>query len=91
MSGSGFERFLGGPPLRALAQLVMLSLVAGILMAALGLSPSALLRWGVDTVHRVVDMGFGAVVEVGRYVVIGAVVVIPLWLVLRLFSAGRRG
>jgi hypothetical protein len=34
-------------------------------------------------------MGFGAVEQVGRYLLLGAVVVVPVWLILRLLNAGR--
>jgi hypothetical protein len=89
MPNERFARFLGGSPVRVLVQLVVLSLVVGMVMAALDLSPMGIVHWFVRTVERIVDMGFGAVEQVGRYLLLGAVVVVPVWLVLRLLNAGR--
>ena len=35
-------------------------------------------------------MGFGAIETVVRYILLGAVIVIPVWLVIRVARAGRR-
>lgn len=89
MANERVSRFLGGSPLRVLVQLLLLSLVVGVVMAALGLEPFDLVNWVVRAVERIVDMGFGAVEQVGRYLLLGAVVVVPIWLILRLVNAGK--
>jgi hypothetical protein len=89
MANERVSRFLGGSPLRVLVQLILLSLLVGVVMAALGLEPLDLVAWIVRAAERIVDMGFGAVEQVLRYLLLGAVVVIPVWLVLRLLNAGR--
>lgn len=89
MANDRVTRFLGGSPLRVLVQLLLLSLVVGVLMAALGLEPLDLVDWIVRTFRRIVDMGFGAVEQVGRYLLLGAAVVIPIWIVLRIINAGK--
>lgn len=89
MSNARLSRFLGGSPARVVVQLVFLSLVVGVVMSALDLSPMEIVRWIGETAQRIVDMGFGAVERVFGYLVIGAVVVVPIWLVLRLIAAGR--
>lgn len=89
MSNGRVSRFLGGSPGRVFVQLLLLSLVVGVVLAAIGMSPLDIVDWAVRTVQRIVDMGFGAVERVGQYLLLGAVVVIPIWLVLRILAAGR--
>lgn len=89
MANERVSRFLGGSPLRVLVQLLLLSLLVGVVMAALGIEPFDLVRWFVRTFERIVDMGFGAVEQVLRYLLLGAAVVIPIWLILRLLNAGK--
>ena len=86
---SRINQFLGGSPGRVFVQLVLLSLVVGVVLAAIGMTPLDIVDWIVDAVRRVIDMGFGAIEQIGRYLLLGAVVVIPVWLVLRLVAAGR--
>jgi len=89
MSNARLSRFLGGSPARVLLQLVFLSLVVGVVLSALDLSPMEIVRWIGDTAERIIGMGFGAVERIGGYLLLGAAVVLPIWLVLRLIAAGR--
>jgi hypothetical protein len=83
---SGVQRFLGGSPGGVLVKLIFLSLVVGGLMSLLGLTPQALFEGVWRMVRSVLDLGFGALGEVGGWLVTGAIVVVPLWLLLRLFD-----
>ena len=80
------ERFFGGNPALVLVRLAILSLIVGVLLAALGFSPFDI----VDSVRRLVahiyDMGFVAVEKAARYFLLGAVIVFPVWLVVRVFK-----
>jgi hypothetical protein len=81
--------FLGGSPLAVLGKLVLLSILIGVVLSALGLDP-----WNiVDSVRRLLemiwDMGFDTVRWLWRYFLLGAVIVIPIWLILRLVRAPR--
>ena len=82
-------RFLGGPPLSVAGKLILLSILIGVVLSALGLDP-----WNiVDSVRRLIrniwDMGFDAVRWLWQYFLLGAVLVIPIWLILRLMRAPR--
>jgi hypothetical protein len=86
---NGITRFLGGPPLAVLFKLVLLSILIGVVLSALGLDP-----WNiVASVRRLVlniwDMGFDAVRWLWQYFLLGAVLVIPIWLILRLIRAPK--
>jgi Family of unknown function (DUF6460) len=80
------HRFLGGPPGAVLAKLVFLSLLVGAFMAFLGITPVGLYDRLAGLVRDLLDLGFGSVREVGRWLVYGAMVVVPLWLLSRLFA-----
>ncbi len=82
-------RFLGGPPLSVLFRLALLSILVGVILEALGFDPLNIL----DSIRRLAehiwDMGFDAVRFLWRYLLLGAVIVVPVWFVLRLARAPR--
>ena len=82
-------RFLGGPPLSVLARLLMLSLIVGALLMWLEIHPAEIIYNVERLFRRLWNLGFGAVRVVLEYVIAGAVIVVPIWLVLRLLNAGR--
>jgi hypothetical protein len=82
-------RFFGGPPLSVIFRLALLSILVGVILEALGFDP-----WNIiDSIQRLVqhiwDMGFDAVRFLWRYLLLGAAVVVPIWLLLRLARAPR--
>jgi hypothetical protein len=89
MSDTGLTRFLGGSPAQVLLRLVFLSFVVGIILSALDLDPLDLVHMAVNFVERLWNMGFEAIGRLGGYLVIGAIVVVPIWLVARLLAMGR--
>ncbi|MFN7165657.1 MAG: DUF6460 domain-containing protein [Pannonibacter sp.] len=90
MSGDGLTRFLGDTPLRVIVRLLFLSLVVGVILSALDLDPLGVIDLLLSFVQRLWDMGFAAIEQVGKYLVLGAVIVVPIWLVSRIFSARGR-
>lgn len=80
------ERFLGGSAPSVLVKLLLLSLIVGAVMAFLGLSPLGLFRALEAFVRSILDMGTDAVREVLGWIAAGALVVVPLWLIVRLLS-----
>ena len=86
------ERFFGGNPGLVLLRLAILSLVVGVILAALGFSPFDVLRSIRELASRIYDLGFEAVEKAGRYFLLGAVIVFPVWFIARLFKMmGRSG
>ena len=88
-SSDGMYRFLGGSPLAVAGRLILLSILVGVVLAAIGFDP-----WNIVTSIRrlfqwVYDLGFDAVNGLWRYFLLGAVIVIPVWLLSRLFGAPR--
>lgn len=83
------ERFIGGSPLSVLVRLIFISLLVGAAMAFLGLSPRGLYEAASRFVRSITGLGFGAIREVGDWLIAGALVVVPLWLLMRLFAARK--
>ena len=84
-----FERILGGSALSVLLRLVVLSIVVGIVLNTLGLTPGELFRNLDFLLQRFFDLGFRWVESLFGYFVIGAVIVIPIWLIARLVGGGK--
>ena len=80
------ERIFGGNPAVVLLRLVILSLIVGVVLAALGFSPYDILQNLQNLVIRIYDMGFAAVEKAFRYFLLGAVIVFPIWAVMRVFK-----
>jgi hypothetical protein len=86
---NGVNRFLGGPPLAVLFKLILLSILIGVVLSALGLDPWNIVSSVERLIRMVWNMGFDAVRWLWRYFLLGAVLVIPIWLILRLVRAPR--
>ena len=83
------NRFFGGPPLSVIFRLILLSILIGVILQVLGLDP-----WNIfDSLRRLVlrvwDMGFDALRWLWRYLLLGAVVVVPIWLIVRLMRVAQ--
>ena len=85
------ERWLGGNPLGVALRLIILSIVVGIVLSAMGITPDNVLYKLQILIKRIYDLGFGAIDWVIGYFIIGAIVVIPIWLIVRLVSGLRGG
>lgn len=86
---SSFNRILGDTPGRVLVRLIFLSFVVGVVMAALGLEPRTLVENLFNMVRGIWDLGWDAVTKAWQYFLLGAVVVVPVWLILRVLNVGR--
>ena len=89
MSNPTVARFVGGSPAAVLVRLVVVSFVVGVLLDAVGFDPSTLFSQAVHAVRHIVEYGFADLRQFGRMLVTGAMVVVPIWIVLRLFDVGR--
>jgi len=90
MADRGIDNFLGGSPAAVFVRLFFVSLVVGALLMWLEIRPHDILRGIQNFFVRIYDLGFGAVQEVINYVLAGAAIVVPAWLILRLMSVGGR-
>jgi hypothetical protein len=89
MADETMQRFFGGSPLGVVVRLVLLSILIGVLLSALGVDPWNILPTLERLVRRVLDMGWEAFAWVWRYFVLGAIIVFPIWLIVRLTRSAR--
>ena len=86
-SNDGLYRFLGGSPLSVAFRLILLSVLVGVVLSAVGFDPWNIINSIRLLFQRLWDLGFDAVNWAWRYFLLGAIIVIPIWLVLRLMRA----
>jgi hypothetical protein len=87
--GATLQRLFGGSPLAVLFKLLFLSLVIGAIMAGFGFTPTTLPSRIVAAARSLFNLGFGAFRNAGSYILTGAMIVIPVWLIMR-FMGGKR-
>lgn len=89
MSNETVTRIFGGSPLGVLVRLILVSILVGVVLSALGLNPFDI--WNsVERLFRSIwNMGFDAFYWLWGYFLLGAVIVIPVWLIIRLVNAPR--
>lgn len=80
------ERFFGGSPGAVLLRLALISIVVGVVLHALGLDPLNLIESVRALVRYISERGLDALEWLLRYFLIGAVIVVPIWLIVRLIK-----
>jgi len=83
------QRFFGGPPLSVIVRLILLSILVGVILAAIGLDPWNIIESVERLIQHIWNMGFDAVRRLWRYFLLGAVIVVPIWFLTRLAKAPR--
>jgi hypothetical protein len=79
--------FLGGTPLAVALRLALLSVLVGVLLSVFGITPRNFFRVIDDFARSIYDLGFGAITWMLDYLVLGAMLVVPLWFIIRLLRA----
>ena len=83
---TALNRFLGGSPGGVFLRLLFVSLIAGAFLMWLDIRPWDVFRGLKQLVDRIWGLGFDAIREIADYIVAGAAIVVPVWLVLRLMN-----
>jgi Family of unknown function (DUF6460) len=89
MASDAVNRFFGGSPLSVLVRLILLSILVGVILSAIGLDPFDIWRSIERLVRSIWNMGWDAIDWAWRYFLLGAVIVVPIWLLVRLAKRGR--
>ena len=89
MSNDTVTKVFGGSPLAVLGRLILVSVLVGVILSALGLDPWNIVQSVERLIRDVWNMGFDAVRWMWRYFLLGAVIVIPIWILMRLVNAPR--
>jgi hypothetical protein len=88
-ANDGMQRFLGGSPIAVAFRLILLSILVGVVLAAIGFDPWNIVYSIRLLFRRIWDLGYDAINSLWRYFLLGAVIVIPIWILSRLFSSPR--
>ena len=83
---SPLRRFLGGAPLAVALKLLVVSLLVGAMLVWLDIRPVDVYRYASDMLDRLWSLGFQSLRNFGDYMIAGAMIVLPVWLILRLLS-----
>ena len=84
------EKFMGGSPGVVFIRLVVLSMIVGVVLAALGWQPFDVIEGIRGLVERLYDMGYEALLKGFSYFLTGALLVVPVWFVSRLLRLGKK-
>jgi hypothetical protein len=80
---------IGGSPASVLLRLLVVSFVVGLILAMFGFDPETVYESIERGVRRLIEFGLTDFRQLGRILLTGAMVVLPIWLVLRLLGARR--
>ncbi len=82
-----FRDFLGGHPAVVALRLAVLSVLVGVFLSFFGITPRNFFQVLDDFARHIYDLGFGAIQWFVEYMVLGAMLVLPIWLIVRLMRA----
>lgn len=85
----GVNRFLGDTPGRTIIKLLVVCLIVGFVLAFFGYTPDNIVS---NIRYHFLDLwynGFRALGRAGDYLLLGAIIVIPVFIVVRLISYRR--
>lgn len=80
------DHFLGDTPFRVFLKLAVISIIVGVVMRSFGWSALDVVRGIRDFIVRIWNMGFDALGQFADYLILGAAIVIPAFLLMRLFA-----
>jgi len=81
--------FLGGSLAAVAVRLLVVSFVVGLLLAMFGFDPETIYDRFADLVRHIIDFGLVDLRHFGRILLTGAMIVVPVWLILRLMDTRR--
>lgn len=71
-------------------KIILLCLVVGFIMTVLGLGPDTLWNWAIKLAENAFDLARTIVTDGLEYILVGAAVVIPIYLIIYLTRVMRR-
>jgi hypothetical protein len=86
MSSPALQRIFGGSPVNVLLRLIFVSFIVGALMTWLDIHPRDVINHAVLMAQRLWAMGFDALRDVADYIIAGALIVVPMWVIARVMD-----
>ena len=90
MNDTPLHRFLGGSPTSVIVRLIVISLIVGAAMVYFNLTPRDLFETLRRAVESVIGNGLDSLRTILSYIGYGAMIVVPIFLILRLLRMTRR-
>jgi hypothetical protein len=84
------EKIFGGPIVPTIFRLVLLSFIVGLVLWTFGVDPVDLWKEFGSTIQHAWALVFDAIDWAWKYAVIGAIVVLPVWIFYRIMMAVTR-
>jgi hypothetical protein len=81
--------FLGGSPLSVIVRLAVISLLVGVLLSWLDIRPYEIVDWITGLFEWAWYSVFGSLNRAVDYFLLGAVIVVPIFLLSRLMKSSR--
>ncbi|HTM79317.1 MAG TPA: DUF6460 domain-containing protein [Devosia sp.] len=81
---SRLERLLGDRPGAIAVRLILVSILVGFLMSIFGLNAQGILNGAIELVRDALADSTGVLRSLWSYLLTGAALVVPIWLLLRL-------
>ncbi len=73
----------GGNPLAVAIRLAFISIVVGVVLSALGINLRNFFDRINELLRAIYDLGFGAIDWLLQYLLLGAIIVVPVWAIAR--------
>jgi len=89
MSNTYVNGFIGGSVAGVVLRLIVVSFVVGLILATFGFDPETIYDSLVRSARRLIEFGLSDFRQFGRILLTGAMIVVPIWLILRLMDARR--
>lgn len=86
---TSLQQLFGNNPRETLVRLIFLSILAGALMAIFRVTPFEVINMISDTIEQLLADHFRLIRDIFRYFIYGAMIVVPIWLILRIVNAVR--
>lgn len=84
------NQILGGSPIGVAIRLILISILVGFILSWLNWNPHDILDWAIRTVEWAWRSLFGSVERAVYYFLLGAAIVVPVFIISRLLKMGRR-
>lgn len=84
------NQILGGSPIGVAIRLILISILVGFILSWLNWNPHDIIDWVVRTVEWAWRSLFGSVEQAVYYFMLGAAIVVPVFIISRLLKMGRR-
>ncbi|MFI4995203.1 MAG: DUF6460 domain-containing protein [Hyphomicrobiales bacterium] len=90
MPDTQLNRFLGGSPASVILRLLVISLIVGAAMAFFNLTPRDLIESVRHLIETLLGSGLESLRTILVYIAYGALVVVPIFILVRLLKMARR-